>query len=91
DVLEDPRGMLRAICAAVGVPFIEAMLSWPAGTRETDGVWAPHWYGKVEESTSFDAYTPKDEDVPPAFEGVLAECERLYATLMPHRLMPLTN
>lgn len=53
DVLADPRGMLRALCAALGVAFSEAMLSWPAGPRSTDGVWAPVWYGSVERSTGF--------------------------------------
>ena len=33
DVLADPRGTLGALCAALGIPFLEAMLSWPAGRR----------------------------------------------------------
>ena len=41
DVLEDPRRLLTLLCEAVDVPFSEAMLRWPAGKRETDGVWAP--------------------------------------------------
>ncbi len=55
DVLADPRGMLRGLCAALGVPFDEQMLSWPAGRRESDGVWAPAWYEVVERSTGFSA------------------------------------
>ncbi len=31
------------------------MLSWPAGRRATDGVWAAHWYEAVERSTGFEA------------------------------------
>ena len=53
DVLADPRGTLSALCAALGIPFSEAMLSWPMGRRATDGVWAPVWYGSVERSTGF--------------------------------------
>lgn len=53
DVLADPRGILGALCAALGVPFDEAMLAWPAGPRDTDGVWAPAWYDAVERSTGF--------------------------------------
>ena len=53
DVLRDPRGTLSALCAALGVPFSEAMLAWPAGRRDTDGVWAPAWYDAVERSTGF--------------------------------------
>lgn len=53
DVLADPRGMLAALCAALAVPFDAAMLSWPAGPRDSDGVWAPAWYAAVERSTGF--------------------------------------
>src|SRR3954447_3613844 len=57
DVLEDPRGMLERLCRGLGVPFAEAMLSWPPGRRETDGIWAKHWYSAVEQTTSFQPYT----------------------------------
>ena len=53
DVLADPRGTLSALCAALDIPFSEAMLSWPAGRRVTDGAWAPVWYASVERSTRF--------------------------------------
>jgi hypothetical protein len=43
DVLENPRGVLSALCGALDLPFDEAMLSWAAGPRPTDGVWAKHW------------------------------------------------
>ena len=55
DVLANPRAMLGALCDALGVPFDEAMLSWPAGPRDSDGVWAPAWYAAVERSTGFSA------------------------------------
>ncbi|MEJ1935629.1 hypothetical protein WDZ92_36015, partial [Nostoc sp. NIES-2111] len=32
-----------ALCLALGIPFDEAMLAWPAGPRASDGVWAPAW------------------------------------------------
>ena len=51
DVLKDPRAQLQALCEALGIPFLEAMLSWLAGRRDTDGAWAPHWYAAVEAST----------------------------------------
>ena len=60
DVLSDPRSTLSKLCDALGIPFSEAMLSWPAGKRSTDGVWAPVWYGSVERSTGF-ASQPKAE------------------------------
>jgi hypothetical protein len=53
DVLKNPRGALIALCDALDVPFDAAMLSWPAGPRDSDGVWARHWYASVEASTGF--------------------------------------
>ena len=32
------------------------MLHWPAGPRDSDGVWAPHWYDAVVASTGFQPY-----------------------------------
>jgi hypothetical protein len=58
DVLADPRGTLTRLCAALGIGFDEAMLAWPAGPRDTDGVWAPAWYDAVERSTGFDRRPP---------------------------------
>src|ERR1043166_7982516 len=46
DVLENPGRILRLLCAAIGVEFTDAMLSWPPGLRETDGIWAKHWYAE---------------------------------------------
>ena len=59
DVLRDPERVLSALCAAFGIPWDEAMLSWKPGRRSTDGPWAPHWYGAVESSTGFG---PPDDD-----------------------------
>jgi len=55
DVLADPRGTLGRLCTALSLPFREEMLSWPAGRRESDGVWAPAWYEAVERSAGFAA------------------------------------
>lgn len=88
DVLEDPRGMLNALCEQLGVAFDESMLAWDPGPRKEDGVWAPHWYASVERSTGFAPYTPKDEDVPERLGDVLAACDTLYATLAAHRINP---
>lgn len=86
DVLMDPRGTLRKVCAAVGVPFDETMLSWAPGRRETDGVWARHWYAAVERSTGFEPYRPRSETPPGELSDVLSECERHYAALHARRL-----
>ena len=86
DVLDDPRGMLGRLCTAVGLEFSDRMLEWPPGRRDTDGVWAPYWYGEVEKSTSFRPYRPKTDEVPASLNYVLDECRDYYRTLARHRL-----
>jgi hypothetical protein len=79
DVLADPRGALTRLCEALGIGFDAAMLAWPAGRRETDGVWAPAWYDAVERSTGFSP--PSGEASPPRLDGALqaiAEQARPY-------------
>jgi hypothetical protein len=60
DFLRDPEGYIRWMCAYAGVDFTDAMLEWPAGPRESDGVWAPYWYDSVLASTSFQPYRRRD-------------------------------
>lgn len=77
DVLRDPRATLTALCAQLGIPFSERMLTWPAGRRASDGVWAPHWYAAVERSTGFGQHRP-GKGKPTAFQQRLADACRPY-------------
>lgn len=86
DVLEDPRGVLGALCGALGIAFDEAMLAWPPGRRETDGVWARHWYDAVERSTGFQPFREPEAALPPAYLPLLRECLPYYEELHAHRL-----
>jgi hypothetical protein len=87
DVLENPRRILSLLCARIGVPFTEQMLSWPAGPRPTDGVWAKYWYDAVWASTGFEPYRAKANDVPDHLQDLLAEANELYAELYEQRLV----
>ena len=53
DIRQDPENMLKKLCSAISLPFDPAMLSWPAGPRADDGIWAAHWYNAVHKSTGF--------------------------------------
>jgi hypothetical protein len=82
DLLRDPEGVLRRLCDALHVPFDAAMLSWPAGPRSTDGVWAPHWYAGVEASTGFGPYPGDDvPDLPGHLAALADECRPYYDEL----------
>lgn len=86
DVLENPCGMLQALCERIDVPFVEEMLSWPAGPRETDGAWAPHWYGKVHQTTGFGKYRVPVGSLPSHLVPILEEVRPLYDRLYEQRL-----
>ena len=89
DILRDPRAALEALCDALGIDFTEAMLSWPAGPRDTDGVWAPYWYDSVWQSTGFGPYRrPADDELPPGLANLAAQCQPFYEQLAAHRLRP---
>ncbi len=88
DVLQDPERLLRLLCRAIGVEFDPAMLSWPPGLRETDGVWAKHWYGEVAKSTGFEPYRERRADVPERLREIEARCREAYEQLYEHRLHP---
>jgi Sulfotransferase domain len=86
DVLEDPEKILRLLCDAVGVEFSDSMLSWPPGLRETDGIWAKHWYGEVAKTTSFRPYRPRQVEVPEHFREIYDCCRECYERLHVYRL-----
>lgn len=81
DVLRQPQRILTLLCAAVGVPFSERMLSWPPGPGSTDGVWAPHWYAAVEQSTGFVPYRPSGRRLPDALMPAAEVCAEPYRKL----------
>jgi hypothetical protein len=87
DVLKDPEGMLRALCDRLGLPFDEAMLSWPAGPRDSDGVWAPYWYDNVSRSTGFIPYTQKVTSLDAHEEAIAEHCREPYESLGRQRLI----
>jgi hypothetical protein len=78
DVLRDPRTTLTALCGALDIPFPEKMLAWPAGRRDSDGVWAPAWYDAVEKSTGF---TPPGGKIEPFISD---ELHRIAEAARPH-------
>lgn len=87
DVLDAPEVTLEALCDAVGVDFTPRMLSWPAGPRPSDGVWAPYWYDSVIASTGFKPYEHKRSRLSPPLEAIAKGCEPHYRKLYDKRLV----
>lgn len=86
DVQAAPEAMLRALCKAFGVPFDAAMLAWPAGPRESDGIWASHWYDSVWKSTGFAPPSKRETVLSPPLKALADEAMPLYDMLAQHRL-----
>ena len=84
-LVAEPESSLRAITAWVGLDFDPCMLSWPAGHREEDGLWAKYWYHRVHASTGWEMESSSDvASLPPVEERFLSlvdETEPLYESL----------
>ena len=82
ELLLNPEKVLRELCRQIDVTFTPQMMEWQAGARPEDGVWAPHWYHAVHQSTGFAPYREK-VGFPPHLTELLDECtpwyERLFA------------
>jgi hypothetical protein len=86
DILADPPAMLERLCTALGIAWDPAMLRWAPGIRDTDGIWAVHWYDAVAASTGFGS----PETAPAVLDGdaqrVADACRPYYERLAAHRL-----
>ena len=83
EFLQAPERYLRTLCARLGIEFKPGMLSWPAGPRDSDGVWAPYWYDSVYRSTGFEAAAESNVELPARYRGIVDEVmpafDELYA------------
>jgi hypothetical protein len=87
DFLRNPEAHLRWLCEWAGVPFTERMLSWPAGARESDGVWAAYWYDSVRRSTGFEPWRARDVRLNDHDAAVAEACRPAYERLHDLRLL----
>jgi hypothetical protein len=86
DVLADAAGTLSKLCAELGISWDPAMLSWAPGRRDTDGPWAPHWYGAVEKSTGFGPPETGAIDLPDEARRLAQRCRPYYERLAAYRI-----
>ena len=81
----NPR-VLAELCRRLRLAFDEAMLSWPAGPKPEDGVWAPHWYDAVHRSTGWAPYREKHAELLPGVVPAYEQSLPLYERLLPYRI-----
>ena len=88
DMLTAPETMLLALCTALSIPFLSAMVQWPAGGRASDGVWAPVWYQAVQTSTGFRALEKSCAPLDTVQQAIADQAGPVYEALRGHRLRP---
>lgn len=91
--LVNPEFQLRSLCTSLSLDFQKTMLEWPAGGRETDGIWEAHWYDSVKRSTGFavaQSSTPEQTSAS-MLDSMTADQKSLVADCLPHyeRLLAL--
>jgi len=86
EFLESPEAHLRWLCDWLGIPFTPRMLSWPPGPRNSDGVWAPHWYEAVWSSTGFQPWRRRETRLSEHDSAVAEACRPSYEALRARRV-----
>lgn len=82
----EPAATLSRLCQRIALDFDPAMLSWPAGPKPEDGVWAPHWYANVHRSTGFAPPADEPPAVPARLAAILEEARPLHDRLVAHAI-----
>ncbi len=91
DLCADPPGIVRALCAALGVPFLEEALTWEPGPQPGWASWE-RWHERVARTRGFGPpRDPAEVPVPdnPCVREMLPRCEAIYERLLEHRLSPI--
>ena len=81
DILANPKMALLGLCGGLGIEFDSAMLSWVAGPRPEDGVWAPYWYDAVHQSTGFGTAPGPIPVVATEFLEIFEQAKEIYQKL----------
>jgi hypothetical protein len=91
EFLLNPEPMLNLLCNRLEVDFDPAMLSWPKGVRDSDGVWGQYWYDSVWQSTGFAAYQERRYELSEKDRLIAEQARPYYDRLYQLRLQPPSN
>ncbi|MDA0194830.1 MAG: sulfotransferase family protein [Bacteroidetes bacterium] len=73
DLVINPRAILERLCDEMNILFDPKMLSWKAGARKEDGIWAKYWYTSVHRSTGFTQQKTNNPIIP---SHLIALCDQ---------------
>ncbi len=87
DLARNPRKVLINLCKKIGIPFLETMISWPKGKRNSDGIWEKIWYQNVKSSTGFEILRKDMQKLPEKYKRIYLECLDIYKELNSHNIL----
>ncbi|MEM7562141.1 MAG: HAD family hydrolase [Pseudomonadota bacterium] len=87
EFLVNPDAMLRLLCEKLHIDFDPAMLEWPSGRRDSDGVWGKYWYDSVWQSTGFAPYREKEYALNEKDRKIAQQARPYYERLYETRLI----
>lgn len=87
-LLQNPESVLKQVCDRAGITFEKKMLSWEAGPKSYDGVWAPHWYANVHKSTGFEKQSTSERALPESLKPLADQADQYYQLLLQHAIKP---
>ena len=86
EVLKNPKKVLTQLCELMGIAFDEQMLSWQAGPRQEDGIWAQYWYRNVHLSEGFSRQKTSEREFPERLTPLLKKAQEYYDLLCIHSI-----
>ena len=89
DLIKNPNKVLQILCTKLGLYYSEKMLTWQAGMRETDPLWAKSWYTTIINSSGFIAFTQQEITLPEHLKLIFEECLPFYEELYQYRISTL--
>ena len=86
ELLSNPKSTLEKLCLKLEIPFADEMLSWKAGPRKEDGIWAKYWYENVHQSTGFQPYKERNVILSTEHSRLAKECQPYYEMVKAHAI-----
>jgi hypothetical protein len=85
-VLANPEKVLKQLCDHCSISFQPSMLSWEAGPKAYDGVWAKYWYDNVHRSTGFERQKTSSRALRDDLKPLYQQARLYYEKLLPFSL-----
>jgi len=89
DLISNPRGVLVEYCKAVGIEFVEEMVSWKEQGEIKEWKKWDGWHTDAQNTTGFVEIKREEEVMPQDVMDLIAECEeKYYNPMYALRLIP---